>query len=310
MVSLRLEQMGTSSGTLKLNCKSVAMLGLWTTQLETSPQPQWFAMQSHSIRRLFLRLRAPIYLANPGLTAIYLDVLLGCIVVSRDHVTEHPGSGQVARAASMCLMHVLSSVHPTSTATQWIRQRYLNAVPRNADFEGLLCHHMMNAINALLIGGRERRFFAWTDYKPRAQERVFFAVTLVHVAYTRRLSDGKVPRWVLRFAIDSLSRHPPPPTSVVLDCLSIVAIDLDCDVSSGRTTTADERYVQYLTETDFSDLEPVHGLRRFRTSWSRNSKPWSRPPTLIRSDRSARPSVHSLRMRSSGDGKGDMRCSI
>jgi hypothetical protein len=55
-----------------------------------------------------------------------------------------------------------------------------------------------------------------------------------------RTQQRKTPRWILRFALDSLSLDPPP-TSVVADCLEIIAIDLGCDVSN--ITTLDERYI-------------------------------------------------------------------
>ena len=49
----------------------------------------------------------------------------------------------------------------------------------------------------------------------------------------------KVPRWTLRFALDSLSMDPPPPPSVVANCLKIIAIDLDCNAPD--TETAGEK---------------------------------------------------------------------
>ena len=53
----------------------------------------------------------------------------------------------------------------------------------------------------------------------------------------------KVPRWTLRFALHSLSLYPMPPTSAIADCLSIIAIDLGCDVSNSGFTLLDERCV-------------------------------------------------------------------
>ena len=57
---------------------------------------------------------------------------------------------------------------------------------------------------------------------------------------TRRV---KVPRLILRFALRSLSLNPPPPASVIADCLSIIAIDLGCDGLNAGNTTLDERCV-------------------------------------------------------------------
>ena len=256
--------MSESSDTIQLNRKSIAVSVLWVAQLEISPQSRRFDAESHAIRRLFLEKWDRIHLANPGPAAVYLDILLSCITVSHDQVAERPGSAHVARAASMCLLHTLSGVSPKSEVATGIRQRYLRVLPRTASFEALLYCHTMNAIHNLLIGNHVHRPSKWADYKPCAREHVFFAATLVRVAHTR--PHGKVPRWALRFAIDSLSRDPPPPSSVVLDCLTIIATDLDCDVSSARTVDLDERCVQGPHCVYLSDPQPVRSSRRFRTS--------------------------------------------
>ena len=195
---------------------------------------------------------------------MYLEVLLSCITVSRDQVAERPGSEEVAGAASIFLLRALSGMSPKSEAATGIRQRYLEVLPRTANFGALPYCHTMNSIHALLVGDQVRRPFEWADYKPCAREYVFFAATLVRVAHTRPY--GKVPRWALRFAVDSLSRDPSPPSSVVLDCLAIVATDLDCDVSSVRATDLDERCVQVPPYVYLSDPQPVCSSRRFRTS--------------------------------------------
>ena len=56
----------------------------------------------------------------------------------------------------------------------------------------------------------------------------------------------KVSRWILHFALHSLSLDPLPPASVVADCLSIIAIDLDCEVTDTGFMTSDERCVWFL----------------------------------------------------------------
>ena len=242
MISLQLEQMSGSTGAIQLNHKSVAIFVLWVTQLEISPCPWQFYKQSYAIQHLFLGPWDQTYITNPGPAAIYLDVLLSCINISHDQVTECSGPGQVVKAASICLLHALSGIGPMSVVAEGIRQQYLKAIPPTATFKSLLCHHTMNAIHAVLIGSQNHQSFEWVDYKPCGQEHIFFAVALVQIAHTRKLY-GKVPRWILHFAIDSLSQDPPPPTPVILNCLLIVAIDLDCNVSSAETKTLDKRYV-------------------------------------------------------------------
>ena len=57
------------------------------------------------------------------------------------------------------------------------------------------------------------------------------------------MEKKKIPRWILRFALFSLSLDPSPTTSVVAHCLTIVATDLDCDISTISDLNA--RYVQF-----------------------------------------------------------------
>ena len=81
----------------------------------------------------------------------------------------------------------------------------------------------------------------------------------------------KVPRWFLRFALHSLSLDPPPPASVVADCLSIIATDLDCDVSDPGFTTSDEavRYVYVLQITTTLTLNQFTSGAGFETDDSK-----------------------------------------
>ena len=152
-------------------------------------------------------------------------------------------------------------VGPTSVVAGGIRQHYFRVIPHTANFEVLACCHTMKVIYTLL--GRCKFLpLEWVDYKPCAQEHVFFTASLVQIAHTRR-PRGKVPSWVLRFVIASLSQDPPPPTSVILYCLSIVTIDLNCHVSTARSTTLDKRYAQYLADIVLSDPELVCDWRRF-----------------------------------------------
>ena len=80
-------------------------------------------------------------------------------------------------------------------------------------------------------------------YKPSSNEHIAVAHALAKISrveYQRERRE-KVPCWLLRFALHFLSQSSLPPTSVAIDCLSIVATDLGCDFST--TTTLGERYV-------------------------------------------------------------------
>jgi len=240
MIYLRLEEIGRNSDAIQLNQKPIAIFFLWATQIGIIDGSQRFDWQSHIAR--FFELWDQIHLSNHTLTEVYFDALLSCVSVDHGRVRECPGLEQGARAASLCLLRALSDVGPTSTVLDDIHKRYIMAIPPHANFEGLLCYHAINAIHATLVNSRLRRFCKWADYKPRAQEQIFFANTLARVAHKGK-QHGKVPRWVLRFVIHSLPHDSQPPTSVVTDCLTIIAIDLGCDVSHPGTSYLRKRYV-------------------------------------------------------------------
>ena len=168
-------------------------------------------------------------------------MLLGYVDVDHSRVTENPGLKQGVRAASLCLLRALSGVDPISSVLEDIRKRYAAVVPPDANFEGLLCYHAINAIHTVLVTRRKGWSFSWMDYNPCAQEHVFFANALVQVAHKER-HNGKVPRRILRFVVRSMSQDPPSSISVVINCLTIIAIDLGCDISEDDARNLDERY--------------------------------------------------------------------
>jgi hypothetical protein len=63
---------------------------------------------------------------------------------------------------------------------------------------------------------------------------------LAQLEYKRR---KKVTCWTLQFVLHSLSMNPLPSTLVIKNCLSIIAVDLDCDISASGTSPLDDRYV-------------------------------------------------------------------
>jgi len=238
MISLQLEQMSGDSVAIQLNRKPIATLFSWMTQAETFDGSQ----RVHDARHQLLDLWDRTDLLRPESAGLYLNALLSRTDVNGDRVTTLPGSERVVGVASTYLLRAFLGVGPKSNVVRDIHRRYIRVIPPKADFEGPFCHTMI-PIHALLISSHERRPFEWMGYGPCAQEHASFTNTLVRVAYNRRQHSGKVPRWVLRFSLHSLSRDPPPPASVVADCLSIIAIDLGCDVSSVKSIALDERCV-------------------------------------------------------------------
>ena len=143
------------------------------------------------------------------------------------------------------LFHLVT-VDPTFSTLKDVRQQYARTFPLKADFEGLPYGHSFGAIHDVFHSPQPK--IRWKDYNLPADDQIMLAHTLAKLAHGRSSDPTqntplleKVPRWVLRFALHHLSRDPLPPTPIVIDCLSIIAVDLDCTVST--TEMLDERCV-------------------------------------------------------------------
>ena len=187
------------------------------------------------------------------------NVFVSCVSISDDKLVVMQGLEQLATVSAGCFfraLHHLSATDSTSRFLVDLRRRYIRAFPFETDFGGLpFCHNIM-VIHALVHQCWDRCNSQWEDYRPSGQEHVPFARHMVEVAQAeyQRVRDlwpvreglqlwrRKVPRWILRFALHSLSLDPSPPESVVADCLTIVSIDLGCDVSD--IVALDEKYVK------------------------------------------------------------------
>jgi len=201
---------------------------------------------------------------DPTLIIDCFDILLGCVKITDDrHVTIIQGLEQLARRSALCFLQTLShlaAINPTSRVFEGIRQRYITAFPFWTNLDGLPFSHTLATIHRIFYQTRieqMRRTFRssffekvmwwqvqWEDYELFDNEHITLAHALTKLARFeyQRSQPKKVPRWLLRFALHFLSQDPLPPTSVIADCLSIIAIDLDCTFQD--VTTPDERYVR------------------------------------------------------------------
>ena len=222
-----------SMATLDLRCIS------WT--LRTSPDgPVRLATLNHLTTTTLADF-------DPTLVADCFDTLTGYVKVIDEKAVIAQGTEQLAPAAALCCLRTLSHLtvtDPMLSALGSLRQQYDRAFPPGTDFGALSFSHTLGPIHMLLHPeGRvaRQRFPRWEDYKPSSDEHVTVAHALVRIArfWRRQKSHEKVPRCLLRFVLHSLSRSPLPSTAVIVDCLLIVAIDLDCD--SSNTATSDER---------------------------------------------------------------------
>jgi len=187
--------------------------------------------------------------SDPALFLACFDVLVGCMSVFGGEVVITQGSEGVAEVAGLyCLRTLfrLGTADPTLSVLKDVRQRYIRTFPIGISFEALPSGHSFGAIHATFHSPQKR--IQWKDCRLPSDDHVVLAHNLAELAHShaygrahKRSSPKKVPRWILRFAFHRLSQDPLPPTSVVIDCLLIIAVDLGCAASN--TTTLDERYV-------------------------------------------------------------------
>ncbi|KAF9645111.1 hypothetical protein BDM02DRAFT_703128 [Thelephora ganbajun] len=165
------------------------------------------------------------------------NILSNCFVTGGgERVTVTRGSEQLAGISVTCFLRAFScllSTEPTSTVIRDIRQRYNRVFPYFAGFEDIPFYFSMNAIHHLVTHPAVSRFPDWRDYNPSADELIQFSRALAQAAkfeYHRREAQLGVPEWLVRFALRFLSQDLFLPASVVIDCLTIIATDLGCNV--------------------------------------------------------------------------------
>ena len=189
---------------------------------------------------------------DPSLVADCFTILSGCIMVINDTVVVTQGLEQLASVSAICLLHTfshLSVMDPASGVLVDVQQRYNRVFLPRTNFNGFPFCHALGAIHGLLNSGwrhQQQARVEWQNHKPSSHEHIIFSHALAKLAWSeyqrRGRREKKVPRWILRFVLHSLSSSPLPPTSVVVNCLSIIAIDLGCDTSTTRNMVLHGRY--------------------------------------------------------------------
>ena len=189
---------------------------------------------------------------NPAIVADCFNVFVGCISSSGSRTAIKHGSEQLAIISALCFLHTLrrlSVVDPTSGVIEDVCQYYNRVFGTSLSS---ISFRDLNAVSKILSLFRwELGLLRPSNHAPSTQGQVQVTRYMAEAAQVeyQQTQRRKVPRWILLFALDSLSLNPLPPTSVVADCLSIIAIDLGCDVSDTGPTTLDERCVHFLQTT-------------------------------------------------------------
>ena len=184
---------------------------------------------------------------DPTLVFDCFNIFTRCISIRDGRVVTMQGLEQLATASAGGLfrtLHHLATTDPTSSILTDLQHHYNEFFPSELDFTSLPFRSTMTKIHALAGRFGNPRDIRWYNYPMSIQEHIPFARRMVQAAQeSYQQSRGKkVPRWILRSTLYFLSLCPISPPSIIVDCLTIVAIDLNCDVSN--FVISDERYVQ------------------------------------------------------------------
>ena len=183
---------------------------------------------------------------HPTIVADCFNIFIGCISINNGKVVITQGLEQLATASAngfFRTLHHLATMDPTSSALVDLQRRYNEVFPSELDPMGLPFCSTMTKIHALAGRFGNPRDIRWPNRRLSVYEHIPIARRMAEAAQSKYqlTQHQKVPRWILRSALYLLSLGPVSPASVVADCLTIVAIDLGCDVSN--TVISDERYV-------------------------------------------------------------------
>lgn len=190
--------------------------------------------------------RSPYF--EPSTITGCFNVFISCINVGGRNVTIVHESEELATLSATCflraiLCHSASPAYAYRPTLEEVRQHYNQTFPHPPNFGTLPVCYTMAIIHYRLVDQRRRKL-SWRDCISTSRDHPLVAQTLAEFAWPlKQRGRPKVPRWILRFALHSLSLDPLPPTSVIADCLSIVATDLGCSDIPNTGTTPDERCV-------------------------------------------------------------------
>ena len=188
--------------------------------------------------------------SDPTILLNCFNVLAGCITTVGAQAVVTRGSERLAEMAIACFFTLLSHflvIVPGSGAVEDVRQRYKTTFAPTTTFTGLQSSSTMTVIHHLFYTNASgRRAVRWEVFHPSPPEHASVMRGLLLIAWSehrRRRECKKVPRWILRFVLRSLSQDTLPPDDIIADSLLIVGIDLGYSISEGDILTSDKGYV-------------------------------------------------------------------
>jgi len=179
-----------------------------------------------------------------------LKILISCIRVTNHRMVVIRGCEKLAPTAAACLLGAISyllRVDPTSKILTDMDQQYGRIFPPAVDPRRFPLSHMICGVHGLLTRLGRPKGPSWNDAGPSVPRNLLFGHHCAMAAWLnyRGIGSGglkKVPRRTLRDSLRSLLRDPEPPVSIITNCLTVVAIDLGCDISEGDVRSLDIRY--------------------------------------------------------------------
>jgi hypothetical protein len=170
---------------------------------------------------------------SPALLSDCFDIFIDCIKVNGHNAMVVQGMERLAEASAACFFAVyshLSIVDPISSILLGIRQRYRGIFPDDLDLNNLPFPHALGTIHGEIY--QNWGFMVpieWKGHKPTDHEHITVARALSKLSWSIHQQQS-VPRPCLSFASHHLSQDPLPPSSVITDCLLIIAIHMGCNV--------------------------------------------------------------------------------
>ena len=188
--------------------------------------------------------------SDPTILINCFNVLAGCITTIGTRAVVTRGSERLAEMTITCFLTLLShflAVVPGSSVVEDVRQRYKMTFVPSTSFRDLQSSTTMTVVHNLFYDSAHgRRPVRWDDFHPSLPEHGSVMHGLLLIArseYRKRREFKKVPRWILRFVLRSLSQETLPPDDIIADSLLIVGIDLGYSISERDVLSSDKGYV-------------------------------------------------------------------
>lgn len=192
--------------------------------------------------------------SNPAVIICCLDLLFSSVdVANGNRAVISPGSVELANAAATAFIHIHTQLRRIdSSMLEDLRRRYRSQLPKDITFDQR-SPTIISILHLCLHGVSRRGLFpSWERYKMSPLTHEVICKALIVHSEQQRYVRMKVPRWILRFVLHSLSQDIFPPDVVVHGCLHIVSEDL-----GGTTTITDKRYAELYSASYPPDLLSV-----------------------------------------------------